>query len=66
VDQFGVSLGLIPVPDLPPADGKPRPGFCSNVTFGGVDGKTLYLTCQDHVYSLAMTVRGGQFVRKNK
>ena len=66
VDKFGVSLGLIPVPELPPVDGKPRDGFCSNVTFGGPDGKTLYLTCQDHVYSLAMTVRGGQFVRKNK
>ncbi len=66
VDKFGVSLGLIPVPDLPAADGKTRPGFCSNVTFGGQDGKTLYLTCQDHVYALSMTVRGGQFVRKNK
>jgi gluconolactonase len=67
VDKFGVSLGLIPVPELTSADGKSRrPGFCSNVTFGGADGKTLYLTCQDHVYSLAMTVRGGQFVRKNK
>jgi len=67
VDRFGVSLGLIPVPDLPSTDGKTRrPGFCSNITFGGPEGKTLYLTCQDHVYSLAMTVRGGQFVRKNK
>jgi gluconolactonase len=66
VDKFGVSLGLIPVPDLTAADGKTRHGFCSNVTFGGQDGKTLYLTCQDHVYSLSMTVRGGQFVRKNK
>ncbi|MGE5192976.1 MAG: SMP-30/gluconolactonase/LRE family protein [Deltaproteobacteria bacterium] len=67
VDKFGVSLGLIPVPELIAADGKTRrPGFCSNVTFGGQDGKTLYLTCQDHVYSLPMTVRGGQFVRKNK
>ncbi len=67
VDKFGTSLGLIPVPDLPPSsDGKPRPGFCSNVTFGGAEGKTLFLTCSEHVYSLAMTVRGGQFVRKNK
>jgi serine/threonine protein kinase len=67
VDKFGVSLGLIPVPDLVSADGKtPTPGFCSNVTFGGPEGKTLYLTCKEYLYSLAMTVRGGQFVRKNK
>jgi len=55
VDKFGVSLGLIPISE-----------FCSNVTFGGAEGKTLYLTCSKQVYSLAMTVRGGQFVRKNK
>lgn len=35
------------------------PEFCSNVTFGGSDGKTLYITCQDKVYSLQMRVRGG-------
>ena len=30
VDRFGVSLGLIPVPELTSADGKSRrPGFCS-------------------------------------
>lgn len=46
----GECLGLIPVPE-----------FCSNVTFGGADGQTLYLTCQDKLYSLQMTVRGGQF-----
>ncbi|MBI5757287.1 MAG: SMP-30/gluconolactonase/LRE family protein [Planctomycetales bacterium] len=51
--KFGNSLGLIAVPE-----------FCSNVTFGGEDGKTLYLTCSKQVYSLAMKVRGGQFVRK--
>lgn len=33
--------------------------FVSNVTFGGSDGRTLYLTCQDKLYSLAMAVRGG-------
>jgi gluconolactonase len=55
VDKFGTSLGLIAIPE-----------FCSNVTFGGPDGKTLYLTCDKQVYSLPMTVRGGQFVRKNK
>ena len=51
-DKFGRSLGLIPVPE-----------FCSNVTFGGADGKTLYLTCAGKVYSLQMKVRGGQFLR---
>jgi gluconolactonase len=55
VDKYGVSLGLIPIPE-----------FCSNVTFGGAGGKTLYLTCAKQVYSLAMNVRGGQFTRKNK
>lgn len=46
----GKSLGLIPVPE-----------FCSNVTFGGAEGKTLYLTCANKVYSLQMQVKGGQF-----
>jgi len=46
----GESLGLIPVPE-----------FCSNVTFGGADGKTLYLTCSNKVYSLKMNVKGAQF-----
>lgn len=55
VDKFGESLGLIAIPE-----------FCSNVTFGGADGKTLYLTCSKQLYSLAMNVRGGQFTRKNK
>ncbi len=55
VDKFGTSLGLIAIPE-----------FCSNVAFGGPEGKTLYLTCQSQVYSLAMKVRGGQFTRRNK
>ncbi len=38
------------------------PQFASNVTFGGAEGKTLYITCQDKVYSLAMAVRGGGYV----
>jgi gluconolactonase len=54
VDRFGGLLGFIAIPE-----------FCSNVTFGGDDGKTLYLTCAKQVYSLAMNVRGGQFTRKN-
>ncbi|MSR58389.1 MAG: hypothetical protein EXS05_12045 [Planctomycetaceae bacterium] len=55
VDRFGNSLGLIPTAE-----------FCSNVTFGGENGQTLYLTCSKQVYSLSMKVKGGQFVRKNK
>ncbi|MFN0055751.1 MAG: alpha/beta hydrolase fold domain-containing protein, partial [Planctomycetales bacterium] len=55
VDKFGTALGLIPVPE-----------FCSNVGFGGEDGRSLLLTCSKQVYSLAMKVRGGQFTRKNK
>ncbi|GEM_PF-107751 len=32
-----------------------------NVTFGGSAGKTLYMTCQNGVYSLAMYVRGARW-----
>jgi sugar lactone lactonase YvrE len=32
----------------------------SNICFGGADRKTLYITCQDKVYTLAMVVRGGE------
>ena len=32
--------------------------FCSNVTFGGVDRKTLYITCKNVVYRLPMKVKG--------
>lgn len=35
----------------------PQPVY--NVAFGGPKGKTLYMTCNNKVYSLAMTVRGG-------
>ena len=45
----GQSKGLIPVPE-----------FCSNVTFGGPDGKTLFVTCSKKLYQLAMQVRGGE------
>jgi len=55
VDRFGTALGLIPVPE-----------FCSNVAFGGDDGRLLFLTCSKQVYSLQMKVRGGQFTRTNK
>ncbi len=51
-DKWGKSLGLIPVPE-----------FCSNVTLGGKDGKTLYLTCKNKVYSLKMNVKGRKFLK---
>ncbi|MFN3651959.1 MAG: SMP-30/gluconolactonase/LRE family protein [Armatimonadota bacterium] len=47
VTPEGKSLGLIPIPE-----------FCSNVTFGGPDGKTLYMTCSKKVYSLRMNAAG--------
>lgn len=40
----------------------PVPRFCSNVTFGGADGRTLYLTCDQKVYSLSMQVRGARWL----
>ena len=44
----------------------PTKEFCANVTFGGADGKTLYLTCNTKVYSLAMTVSGGEHAVRAK
>jgi gluconolactonase len=35
------------------------PQFVTNLTFGGVDGRTLYITCDGKLYSLAMEIRGG-------
>ena len=52
VNPEGEALGMIPVKE-----------FVSNATFGDVDGKALYLTCDGKVYRLAMTVRGAQFTR---
>lgn len=46
-------LGFIPVPV-----------FASNATFGGVDGKTLYITCANKLYSLTMNVRGEHWAGK--
>jgi gluconolactonase len=47
VSPQGQQLEFVPVPE-----------FCTNVTFGGEDGHTLYITCDQRVYSLAMEVRG--------
>ena len=49
VSPAGKSLGLIATPS-----------FCSNVTLGGADGKTLYLTCSKKVFSLQLTVGAGK------
>lgn len=46
----GTELGFIAVPE-----------FCSNVTFGGEDGKTLFITGSGKVWSLKMDVRGVEF-----
>lgn len=48
VDPGGRSLGMITIAE-----------FASNVTFGGDDGRTLFITCKGKVYALAMRVRGG-------
>ncbi len=50
VSPQGEQLEMVPVPE-----------FCSNITFGGPEDKTLYITCQDKVYTLQMNVRGGGF-----
>lgn len=47
VSPQGAQLEFIPVTE-----------FNTNATFGGIDGKTLYITCDKKVYSLAMQVRG--------
>jgi len=49
VSTEGKLLGMIPIPE-----------FASNVTFGGADGMTLYITCDKKVYGLAMKVKGAQ------
>ena len=41
------------------------PEYASNVTFGGVDGMTLYITCQNKVYSLQTTVHGVNWATGN-
>jgi gluconolactonase len=48
VSPDGEALGLIRTPV-----------FCSNVGFGGPDGRTLFLTCRGKVFRLPMRVHGG-------
>jgi gluconolactonase len=47
-DKDGRKLGDIPIPE----------SWTANVTFGGVDLKTLFITAMDSVYTLEMTVPG--------
>ncbi len=48
VTPAGEALGFIPVKE-----------FCTSLTFGGPDGRDLYLACNGRLYTLRMTVRGG-------
>jgi len=49
VSPAGVQLKFISLPNAP-----------LNIAFGGPNGRTLYMTCKNKVYSLAMCVRGGE------
>jgi sugar lactone lactonase YvrE len=49
VSPAGVQLDFISLPNAP-----------FNIAFGGPNGRTLYMTCKNKVYSLAMCVRGGE------
>ena len=51
LNSNGSVVGRIPVPEQP-----------ANCTFGGSDGKTLYITARTSLYSLAMTVAGQSLV----
>ena len=47
----GSLVGRIPVPEQP-----------ANCTFGGADGKTLYITARTSLYSLSMNIAGAPLV----
>jgi gluconolactonase len=49
-DQTGARLGNIAVPE----------NWTANVTFGGKDMKTLFITAMDSLYTLEMTTRGSR------
>lgn len=46
-DKAGAALGTITVPEVP-----------ANCTFGGADGKTLYITARTGLYSIKLNVPG--------
>lgn len=52
-DPAGKLLGIIKVPEQP-----------ANVTFGGADLKTLYVTARTSLYTIPMEVAGHQFTRE--
>jgi gluconolactonase len=54
-DKEGKYLGTIKTPEQP-----------ANVTFGGADFKTLYVTAQSSLYTIKMEVAGHQFARKKE
>lgn len=51
VSREGAKVGHIPVPE----------NWTANVTFGGKDGKTLFITAMDSLYALQMKVTGAAF-----
>lgn len=52
-DATGAKLGIIPFPEQP-----------ANVTFGGKEMKTLFVTARTSVYTVEMEVAGHRFVGK--
>jgi gluconolactonase len=52
-DPSGKLLGIIPVPEVP-----------ANVTFGGPERKTLYVTARTSLYTVPMEVAGHAFARE--
>lgn len=48
LDKAGKQLGNIPVPE----------NWTASITFGGKDGKTLFITAMDSLYTLQMSTRG--------
>jgi gluconolactonase len=54
-NEAGEALGVIEVPEQP-----------SNCTFGGVDGKTLYVTARTSLYSFKMLVKGHWYAQGPK
>jgi len=46
-DKSAKEIGIIPVPEMP-----------ANVSFGGKDHKTLFITASTSLYSIRLRVRG--------
>jgi gluconolactonase len=51
-NEAGEALGVIEIPEQP-----------SNCTFGGADGKTLYVTARTSLYAIPMHVKGHWYAR---